>query len=183
MKQVLLAVLLCLGSCAISLAQQTQAEAPASKEDIQRFFDVMHSKEMMAKMVDAMNKPMHQLIHEQYLKDKDKLPPDFETRMNKTMNDIMKTFPWPEMLDAMVPVYRKHLAKSDVDALVAFYSTPTGQKLLRELPEIGAEAMQSAMPLLRKNIEAMNQRVQQEVAAMVKDSGSKSETAAPQKNN
>lgn len=183
MKQALLAVLLCLGSCGISLAQQTQAEAPASKEDIQRYFDVMHSKEMMAKMVDAMNKPMHQLIHEQYLKDKDKLPPDFEVRIAKIMNDTMKTFPWAEMLDAMVPVYQKHLTKRDVDELVAFYSTPTGQKLLRELPEITAEAMQSAMPLLKKNIEAMNQRVQEEVAAMVKESGTKSPDAAPQKNN
>jgi hypothetical protein len=66
---------------------------------------------------------------------------------------------------------------------VAFYSTPTGQKLMRELPEITAEAMQTAMPLLRKNIETMNQRVQEEVAAMVKESGTKSQDAAPQKNN
>lgn len=183
MKHVLVVVLLSAGFCGCVCAQQNPGDAPATKEDIQRYFDVMHNKEMMTKMADAMAKPMHQMIHEQYMKDKDKLPADFEERMNKTMDEYMKTFPWTEILDATVPVYQKHFTKNDVDALVAFYSTPTGQKLIRELPEITAESMQNMMPLLRKNIDTMNQHMQEEIAAMVKESTPKSEQAAPQKNN
>ena len=99
-------------------------------------------------------------MHEQYLKDKNRLPADFEARMNKMMDDMMKSFPWDEMLDAMVPVYQKHLTKGDVDALVAFYSTATGQKLIKEMPEITGEAMQEMMPLMRKSMDAMTQRMQ-----------------------
>ena len=164
-------------------AQQTASDSPATKEDIQRYFDVMHSREMMTKMVDAMTKPMHQMIHEQFMKDKDKLPPDFEERMNRMMDDNMRAFPWEEMLQAMVPVYQKHFTKGDVDALVAFYSAPTGQKMLREMPAIMAEAMESMMPLLRKQIDAMQQRMQQEVAQMIKDSEAKpGEKAKPKPN-
>lgn len=134
----------------------------------------MHSREMMSKMIDAMTKPMHQMIHEQYEKDKDKLPADFETRMNKLMDDTMKSFPWDEILDSMVPVYQKHFTKGDVDHLVAFYSTPTGQKLIRELPAITAESMQVVMPIMLQKTEAMKRDLQQQVAEMIKESEAKS---------
>lgn len=148
---------------------QTASDAPATKEDIQRYLEVMHSREMMTKMVDAMSAPMHKMLHEQFLKDKDKLPPDFEDRMTRMMDDWMKSFPWDEMIDSMVPVYQKQFTKGDVNALIAFYSTPTGQKLLRDMPAIMQEAMGTMMPLLQKHIEAMKARAQEEVAQMMKD--------------
>jgi hypothetical protein len=116
---------------------------------------------------------MHQMIHEQYMKDKDRLPADFEARMNKMMDDTMKAFPWDEMLESMVPVYQKHLTKGDIDAIVAFYSAPTGQKLLREMPAMMAEAMESMTPILRNQMDAMTERMQVEIAQMLKESGAK----------
>ncbi len=172
MKRILLVAILCACSSPLSLAQQTASNTPATKEDVQKYLEVMRAREMMAKMIEAMAKPQHQMMHEQFLKQKDKLPPDFEDRMNKMIDDSMKAFPWDEMLQAMVPVYQKHFTKGDVDALIAFYSTPTGQKVLQELPAITAEAMQAMMPLLQKQMDAMREHVQQEIAQMMKDSKS-----------
>ena len=183
MKRILLAAAIILAMGGYLGAQQNPADTPATKEDVQRYLQIMHSREMMTKMADAMSKPMHQMVHEQYLKDKDKLPPDFEARVNKMTDDMFKTMPWDDMMDAMVPVYQKHFTKGDVDALVSFYSTPTGQKLIKELPEITAEAMQEIMPLLRKSIDSMNERLQQEIAAMVRESESKRGKTGAQTNN
>jgi uncharacterized protein len=181
-NKILCAAAVCLCLSARVLAQQNAADVPASKEDVERYMQVMHSKDMMAKVVSAMSKPMHDMVHQQYLQNQDKLPSDFEARMNKRMDDMLKDFPWNEMMDAMVPVYQKHFTKGDIDAMVAFYETPTGQKVLRELPEITAESMQKMMPLLQKNIEAMNKGIQEDVAAMVKESQSNSDPSAPPKN-
>jgi hypothetical protein len=174
MKRIFLTLSASLVFAMSGLAQQSPSDAPATKEDIQKYLDVMHAREMMAQTVEAMSKPMHQMIHDQYLKDKDKLPADFETRLNKMMDDMVKGFPWEEMLQAMVPVYQKHLTKGDIDAIVAFYSAPTGQKLLREMPAMMAESMETMMPLIRKHMEAVTERMQEEVAQMIKESGSKS---------
>jgi len=124
---------------------------------------------MMLKMMDAMAKPMHQLVHDRYLKEKDKLPADFEARMNKMMDDMMKDMPFDEMMQAMVPTYQKHFTKGDMDALVTFYSSPTGQKLLREMPAITAEAMTAMMPIMRQHIDAANRRLQQQTDEMLKN--------------
>jgi uncharacterized protein len=173
MKRFFLALAVCFAFVTTGAAQQSPADRPATKEDVQRYFDVMHSREMIDQMMEAMVKPMHQMMHEQYLKDKDKLPADFEVRMSKMVDDMMKGFPWDEMLQSMVPVYQKHLTKGDIDTIVAFYAAPTGQKLLREMPAMMAEAMQAMMPIFRKQMDAMTERIQQQVAEMLKDSGPK----------
>jgi hypothetical protein len=183
MKRMLMVTCLALVFGWNAAAQESAADAPASKEDVERYMQVMHSQDMVGKMVDAMAKPMHQMIHQQYVKDKDKLPVDFEVRMNKMMDELMKNFPWDEMIQSMVPVYQKHFTKGDIDALVTFYSTPTGQKLLQEMPAVTAEAMQSMMPLLQKHVEAMNERMQQEIAAMKKETDEKAKKKAPVANN
>jgi uncharacterized protein len=179
MKRTLLALLFGLLTGTMCIAQQTASDSPATKEDVQKYLEVMHSREMIGQMVDAMSKPMHQMIHEQFLKDKDKLPPDFEARMNKMIDDSMKAFPWDEMLQAMVPVYQKHLSKGDIEAIVAFYSTPTGQKLLREMPAMMGEAIQAMTPLLRKQMDAMTEHVQQEIAQMKNNSRGAKSQATP----
>jgi hypothetical protein len=130
-----------------------------------------------------MTKPMHQMIHEQYEKEKDKLPADFEARINKVMDDYLKNFPWDEILQSMVPVYQRHFTKGDVDQLVAFYSTPTGQKLVRELPAISAESMQAMMPIMRQKMDTMTRDVQQQVADMIKQSEMKPGQNPPSSNN
>jgi hypothetical protein len=53
--------------------------------------------------------------------------------------------------------------------MVAFYSTPTGQKLIRELPIITQEAMQAAYPIMQKQMAETMDRIQQEVTQMITD--------------
>jgi len=168
MKHFLVGVILCLSFACSGLAQDTGAGAPATKEDVEKYLQVVHSQDMMRKMMDAMAKSMQQMTHDRYLKDKDKLPADFEARTNKMMDDMMKDMPFDEMIQAMVPAYQKHFTKGDMDSLVAFYTSPTGQKLLREMPAITAESMTAMMPIMRQHMDAMSQRLQQQTDEMLK---------------
>jgi hypothetical protein len=170
MRRILIMVLLCLLSCTFGFAQQNPADQPATKEDVEKYLQAMHSHEMMQKMVKAMMGPMHQMAHEQYLKNQDRLPADFEARMNAYMDDLMTQMPWDEMMDAMIPAYEKHFTRGDLQALTSFYSSPTGQKILAELPAVTAEAMQTMAPIMQKHLEGMNKRFEQEMAALAQES-------------
>ncbi len=167
MKRILIAITLCFALGLTSLAQQRSADSPATREDVEKYLDVMHSRDMMHQMAESMSKSMQQMVHDQFAKEKDKLPPDFEAQMNKMMDDIMKAMPFDDMFEAMVPVYQKHFTKGELDDLTAFYSSPTGQKVLREMPAIVGEAMQSMMPILNRQMDAMNQRLQKEIAEIL----------------
>jgi uncharacterized protein len=169
MKRCALAVLVCFFFASISFAQQSAADAPASKEDIEKYLDTMHARDLAVSTMNAMTKQMHQMIHAQ-LEKQPNLPPDFEARMDKTMDDMIKEFPMDDVIQAMVPAYQRHLTKGDVDALTAFYSTPTGQKVLKEMPAMTADAMQSASGVIQKMMAKMQERLRSEMAQLQKES-------------
>jgi len=165
MKRVLLFATLCLALAASAVAQN---DAPATKEDVQKYLELMHSREMFQQTMEAMSKPLHQMIHEQFEKDRDKLPPDFEARMNKMMDDMLQGMPYDQIQEKMVPVYQKHLTEGDLNALIAFYSSPTGQKMLKEMPSLMADTMQVTMPLIRDHVQKVTQQLQDQIAQMKK---------------
>jgi uncharacterized protein len=158
---------LCLVVSASGLAQNADTD-PATKDQVELYLRTMHSHDMMQRMMEAMLKPMHQVFHDQFKKDGKQLPADFEPRFTKMMDDLVKGMPMEEMSQAMVPAYQKHFTNGDINNLIAFYSTPTGQKVLEEMPEITSESMQAMMPVMRKYVNDWQKRMQEEVKDMEK---------------
>ena len=86
---------------------------------------------------------------------------------------MFKDILWEEMLQVTVPVYQKHFTKGDIDYLIAFYSSSTGQKMLRELPAIMGESMEAMTPIIQRYEETVQHRVDEEFAQAMKDSETK----------
>jgi len=168
MKRLLLALALCPLFTSVSFGQQNSSDAPATKADIERYLDAMHTRDRMKNMMDAMTAQIHKMNHEE-MKKNPNLPPDAEDRLNKLTDDLAKNLPIDELLDAMIPVYEKHLTKGDVDALVAFYSSPTGQKMIKEQAAMVSEGMQAAYGVVQKMTGKMMDRAQAEIAQMQKE--------------
>jgi len=170
MARFLLALGICLALCVGSLAQHTRSakakpepDGPASKEDVQKYFAVMDIRENMAAMLDAMAKQSHQMAHEEIEKSGAKLPPDFEGRMDKLMDSMMKDFPADQLTDAIVPVIQRHLTRNELRSVTAFYASPAGQHLLKEQPAITQESMQVAYGVMQTRMETMREQVQTEI--------------------
>jgi hypothetical protein len=178
MKRPALALLACLLFASFSFAQQTDANAPASKADVERYLDAVHSRQMMKDMMEVMTVQVHKMIHEQMLKQPN-LPPDAEERLDKLVGNVYKDMPIDELIDVMIPVYQKHLTKGDVDGLVAFYSSPTGEKMLKEMPAIMTESLQAATGILQEMQAKMMQRINDEIAQMQKSDDTKPTKQSP----
>jgi uncharacterized protein len=172
MKRLSSLLVLFLLSATACTAQQAATDQPATKQDIERYLEVTHVRELMKTVMDAASKQTRQIVHEQLQKTPN-LPPDFEEQMNKLSEGMLKNFPTEELLEAMVPVYQKHFTKGDIEAFVAFYSGPTGQKLLREMPAITQESMQASLGVMRKFMDQVMRQVQEQVAQAQKKNSSK----------
>jgi len=134
---------------------------------------------MMKKLMGSMTQSMHQMVHEQYLKHQDELPADYESKMTAMMDDMLANMPMDEMMQAMAPAYQKHFTKGDMDNLVAFYSTPTGEKVLHELPAIMAEAMQDMMPIMTKYMDTVKQTLLKKTEVMIAQTKKASDATTP----
>jgi hypothetical protein len=87
------------------------------------------------------------------------------TRMDRESAEIAKTYPVDTIIEDMIPVYQKHLTKADVDAMIAFYSSPSGKKILHEMPAIMAESMEAVYPRLQKNMDDILRRLDEKAEA------------------
>jgi uncharacterized protein len=167
MKRPVLALLISLLLGSVSFAQQNPADAPASKEDVEKFMAVSQKREMVVSTLAAAKKQVHQMAVDQLKRDPS-LGSGWVEHMDSVLGDMWKNFPIDEMIEAQVPVYQKHFTHADMDALIAFYSTPAGLKYIAELPAINSESMQAMLPLIQKMMAKATERLQEEVAVAKK---------------
>ncbi len=157
----------------VCLGQQTAAGAPASKEDVVKLFEVMHIGDMTKQVMAIAMKQSQQLARDQMKKDFPNMPQEQAAQAESVMDDMLKAFPIEQILQTIVPVYQKHLTQGDMDAILAFYSSPAGQKLLKETPAMTQESVQASYGLLQQYMETVMQKVRQRAEQLQKDAKAK----------
>jgi hypothetical protein len=151
------ACLVCLLSLS-ALAQQPD-NSPATKDDILKLFRVMDTQDQMRQVMQQVIGQMAQMNREALKKRPSGVTEDDLAQMDREFKEVAKSYPVDQLMEDMVPVYQKHLTKADVDAMIAFYSSPTGKKLLHEMPAMTSEGIQAAYPRMQKNLDAIMKRM------------------------
>jgi hypothetical protein len=160
---VIWAILLAAPGVAQTAAAQTASAAPSTREDVVHLFDMMHLKEQTRRTMDLMAVQVREMT-KQAVKQRHPAASEQELARVTTMTDeLLKNYPVEEMLDDIMPVYQKHLSKSDVEAMLAFYSSPTGQKLLQDQPAIVSESMQAMSGRMERLMDEMMDRVERDL--------------------
>jgi uncharacterized protein len=147
-----------------AFAQQpvsSPGDAPATKEDIQRLFEVMQIHQQMRQVMDAMMKQQTAMIHETLKKRYPQTSPEKIARADRLIAETMKDMPMDAMLDDMIPIYQRHFSKTDIDAMSTFYGSPTGQKMMREMPQLTTESMQASYARMQKQMDTITQKAEQ----------------------
>lgn len=104
----------------------------------------------------------------------------FNDLIDGVTQDTLGSLHIDEMIEVIVPVYQRHFTDADLDAVLAFYSSPTGQKFLNETPQILQETMAAMGPLQQKMMQEMMQKMQQRMEKLMEEEkkGRNSNTAA-----
>jgi uncharacterized protein len=175
MKRLLIAIV-CLAFAIPCLAQNS--DEPASKDDIILYLQTMHSHDLVKKMMDVQVASMEQLFREQIRKEKGSVPVEFEKFLKKELEDLMKNMPLDQITEAMIPAYQRHFTKGDIAAMNAFYSSPVGQKVLAEVPEVMREGSQAAMPILSKYLSDWKDRMDKDLKDLKETENSQTKPSA-----
>jgi hypothetical protein len=145
------------------------ADTVPSKDDVMRFMDLMHLRAQMEQLLDGMKKGMKAGAEAGF---KQKIPdatPEQLAKLDFITEAVFKDFPIDEIIGAMVPIYQKHLTKSDLEAVIAFYSSPVGQKLLKEQPAMMAEGMQAGQDIMMRKLPDIQERLKTKVAQLAEE--------------
>src|SRR5580693_7487128 len=164
MKPLRISLVLLLLAASTTFAQQAvtlPGDAPATKEDIQKLFEVMQIHQQMRQVMDAMMKQQTAMIHETLKKRYPQTSPERIARADQLIAETIRDMPMDAMLDDMIPIYQRHFSKTDIDAMSNFYASPTGQKMMKEMPALTTEAMQASYARMQKQIDTIQQRAEQ----------------------
>ena len=82
---------------------------------------------------------------------------------------LQKYIGWQALKDDLTAMYLQAFTEAELDQMIAFYSSPTGQKVLRRLPELVQQRNRLAMQRLQEHIGEL----QQEIGAGTGKQGSK----------
>ncbi|MFY9904520.1 MAG: DUF2059 domain-containing protein, partial [Terriglobales bacterium] len=155
---------------ASAFAQEPVAASTVpSKDEVLQFMNLMHLRASMEQLIEGLKKSMRTGAEAGF---KQKIPgatPEQLAKLNSVTDAVFQDFPLDEIIDAMVPIYQKHLSKSDLEAVIAFYSSPVGQKLLKEQPAMMAEGMQAGQDIMMRKLPEMQERLKTKVAQLAED--------------
>lgn len=164
-KPFILAALLFLGC--IPLFSQQQLDA-ATKEDVAQLMELAGTRALIQQMWARMAQQSAVTAADAYQqKHPDATPLQLREIAESTgryMQDVTtKIFSVDEILDVIVPIYQRHLTHADVQSIIEFYSSSAGRKMLKEMPTMMAESMQSVEPIIKKHLPEMQAAAQKAV--------------------
>lgn len=138
---------------------QQGSETP-STEEVLKLLNMLQISDDLKITLDAMKTQMKH-GSEQLLREKIAQPTaDQVKQVNDIVDQEFAGISMDDLIRDVVPVYQRHLTRSDVEALIAFYSSPVGQKLRREQPAMMRETMQATSAKQRQKMEDLLARVE-----------------------
>lgn len=139
-------LLIAFACCAPLVSSPAAADDAASKEaTIRRLIEVTRAAEMGAQMRDAM---FAQFKHA------------FPTVPDAMWDELAATLGTEELTELIVPIYEKHFALEDLQALLAFYESPTGRKLLSRMPAVMQESISAGNAWGRRKAEEVLKKLE-----------------------
>jgi hypothetical protein len=140
---------------------KTQASQPAatdgapSPSQVLKLLQLLRVRDELQLTLDAMKQ---QVKDEATQASTEKVPdptPEQLKSVHFIVDEVFRDISMDDLIKDLVPVYQRHLTRSDVRALIAFYSSPPGQKILREQPAMIKESMRVAGASQQKRMEAL----------------------------
>jgi hypothetical protein len=151
-----------------------------TKAQLAKLFEVMQIREQAAALTQMFPAMIQQQVRQQEKEmtanqpESANLTPEQQAALDKLtshfLEKAMSIYTVDEMLDDMAGIYQKHFTREDVNAYIAFYSTPAGQRLLQVTPVIMQEYVPVVMQRVQERSKALTDEMSKEIADVLKSS-------------
>ena len=158
--RILLAALLAL--CA---ALPVQAQQPADDARLDRLLEVMRARQTVDAMLPQIEASQRQMVTQ--MTAGRELDTARQERIDRVLAAnaaaVRKTLAWENLEPVFRDIYRQTFTGEDIDAIVDFYESPAGQRLLDRMPDL----MQNSMAAMQRLLVPMLQEMERELSTEV----------------
>ena len=118
-------------------------------------------------MVDTMNSQMQSMLKNsmqaatQGQKVTPKVQKEIDDIQQEMASETKEVLSWSKLESMYIRVYQKSFTAQEIDGLIAFYKTPTGQALLTKMPIVLQNTMTEVQQMILPMVQRMQQKQQQ----------------------
>jgi uncharacterized protein len=136
-------------------SQPAVADGAPSPAQVLKLMELLRVRDELQITLNAMKQQMKDAATETFSEKVANPTPQQLQSVNTVVDDVFTEISLDDLIKDLVPVYQRHLTRSDVSALITFYSSPAGQKIMREQAAMMKESMQVAGANQRKKMEEL----------------------------
>ncbi len=140
-----------------------------------KFMEVMQTRSRLQSSLQTQREEVGTRVHNMFRKAlPDATPAEkakFENIVANALGDVFANYPIEDVLRDMIPIYQSHFSESDLNQIVAFYSSPVGQKVLRGMPAMFAQLLRVSDARLQPQIEEAMKIVGERIQEMADSEG------------
>jgi len=125
MKKILIALILTLTLTSVYCQEST------IENKIRRMMDVLGTSHRFETVIDKMIEL-----------EKENFPSSVEDKYWNQFKEKVKNDGFNELIELLIPIYKKHLTESEIESIITFYESEAGQKMVNKFPSISQESMQ-----------------------------------------
>ena len=144
---------------ALALQPALAQEPKPSEQSINRLFEVMHTSQLLDTYAVQIDTAMRASLRQgpewvQLNAEQQQILDDMSAELTSLVRHEIS---WESVRPMMVEVYRNTFSAHEVDEMVKFYQSPTGQAVIAKLPA----AMTQAMQAMQQHVSALTPRLAQ----------------------
>jgi hypothetical protein len=128
---------------------------PPSHAQVMKLLDLLKVRDTIKITIDATRQQVLGNAEETFREKISNPTPEQLKSLRAIVEDVFSEISLEEIIKDVVPVYQRHLTKSDVAALITFYSSPVGQKVLREQSAMVRESMEATAAGQQRKMESL----------------------------
>ena len=160
-----------------------------SKAQLAKLFEVMRLRDQMQGVMGMIPAMVKQQVQSQMTDIMARLAPGAQLNdeqhaqladlITKYVRKATNVYTIDDLISDMTTVYQHHVSRSDVNAMIAFYSSPAGQHLLNAQPAIMKEYMPIVMERQRHATDELTDEMQKDLEAFTKSLAGASGPSSP----
>lgn len=153
-----------------SAAKGTESSShdPATHAQVVEFLQVMDTRKTLDAMIPVFQKQMREQaahMREQFPDMKPEAAAAADAEAEQLISGMFKRMPIDKIEEDLVPIYQKYYTRPEMDAILAFYQSPAGQKMRTTMPAMMGEMMQVVnarlQPVVNDLMRQMKERMEQ----------------------
>ncbi|WP_242108642.1 DUF2059 domain-containing protein [Luteimonas aquatica] len=165
----------------LALAAAPAVAAPPSDARIDELLEVTRARQTLDLLLPQVEASQRQTIEQ--LRAQQPLTADqdkaIDTALRKSLEQIRKILSWEKLGPVYRDVYRQTFDAEDVDAMIAFYRTPSGQKMLDKMPQLMHNTMAAVQKMMAPALQEMQREIAEETRAAARNQDEAAAKDAP----